>query len=108
MENLVKSELALMPEDVCILPTYNQVKEEVQQIKELQNDILLITNELETRYPELYKYLDETPIHYNGQKKAITVQELQDHLETLKKQLCDYFETHDLNLSFMSSKQWYY
>lgn len=58
-------------------------------------DIMLLTFEMESKYPELYKYLNETPMDLsetNDQK--ISTNDLKLYLETLKTQLQHHIETH--------------
>lgn len=60
----------------------------MERIKALLQQILQVTTELETYYPELYQYLGETPItlpddpHPKMDEKA-----LQDYLNTLQEML---------------------
>lgn len=58
-------------------------------------DIIQLTAEIETNYPELYKYLDETPISIcETERKTICTDDLKEYLETLKSQLQHHIETH--------------
>lgn len=58
-------------------------------------EIIQLTTEIETKYPELYKYLGETPLTLGEAKeKSISTHDLQEYLETLKAQLQHHVETH--------------
>lgn len=67
--------------------------------KELQimEEIIKITSEIETYYPELYKYLDETPIP-QGNKAGddISATDLENYLNTLKWQLSNHIKSKEL------------
>ncbi|MCA6439291.1 MAG: hypothetical protein IM562_05900 [Chitinophagaceae bacterium] len=65
--------------------------------------IILLTTKIETEYPELYRYLDETPLIISDGKEAqICLADLEKYLETLKGQLEHYIDTHK-NQSNVSS-----
>lgn len=67
----------------------------MKQLNQLMQEITLLTTEIETKYPELYKYLDETPLLLDETKEeAISVNNLEQYLETLKTQLLHHIETH--------------
>jgi hypothetical protein len=67
----------------------------MKNIKQLMQEIVEFTTEIETNYPELYKYLDETPILIsNSTNKGISSTDLENYLNTLKEQLKDYIKTH--------------
>jgi len=67
----------------------------MRQLNQLMQEITLLTTEMETKYPELYQYLDETPMSLDETKgKAISVTDLEQYLETLKTQLLHHIETH--------------
>jgi len=58
-------------------------------------DIIKLTTVIETQYPELYKYLSETPIPLgNSHEGTIHTADLEQYLETLKSQLQHHIETH--------------
>jgi hypothetical protein len=58
-------------------------------------EIIQLTTEIETKYPELYKYLNETPLSIaETQNKAINTQDLKEYLATLRSQLQHHIETH--------------
>lgn len=94
MEYLIKNEAPIILDEFQFFPA----QKKSQIIKELNSDIVLLTSEIESKYPELYKYLDETPIGFkNLSDKEITIDELQNYLESLDAQLFNYFDTHELN-----------
>ena len=64
-------------------------------MQELLSEIMLLTNEIETEYPELYRFLDENPMtipsdsHTNINKSI-----LKEYLDSLKQLLENYLESH--------------
>jgi hypothetical protein len=65
----------------------------------LMQDVIKLTTVIETKYPELYKFLDETPlIIRNHPEKEINTTDLKDYLQTLKNQLEEYVKTHHKKL----------
>ncbi|WP_309641323.1 hypothetical protein [Flavobacterium sp.] len=61
----------------------------------LMQEIIQLTAEIETKFPELYKYLNETPLSLSETKKeAISTNDLKQYLESLKTQLQHHIETH--------------
>ena len=67
----------------------------MKQINQLMQEIIQLTTEIETNYPELYKYLDETLITIcETKKEIICTDDLKQYLETLKAQLLHHIETH--------------
>jgi hypothetical protein len=75
----------------------NNKTKEVKSMKSLSNlmqEIIQLTSEIETRYPELYNYLDETPLSFcETKEKTISTDDLKEYLETLKSQLHHHIET---------------
>ena len=58
-------------------------------------DIIQLTTEIETKYPELYKYLNETPLSLcETASERVHTTELELYLETLKSLLQHHIETH--------------
>lgn len=58
-------------------------------------EILQLTTEIETKYPELYKNIEETPISIcETNETNICSEDLSNYLETLKSQIQHYQETH--------------
>jgi hypothetical protein len=67
----------------------------MKTINQLMQDIIQLTTVIETHYPELYKYLSETPISLgDGNKETINTADLKQYLETLKSQLEHHMDTH--------------
>lgn len=67
----------------------------MKKINQLMQEIIQLTTLIETDYPELYKYLDETPITVcNTEEKTICSNDLEQYLETLKQQLSKHIKTH--------------
>ncbi|ASZ09595.1 hypothetical protein KTO58_28065 [Chitinophaga pendula] len=67
----------------------------MKQLNQLMQEIIQLTTEIETKYPELYTYLDETPISIcNTKEKTVCTDDLKKYLETLKGQLQHHLETH--------------
>jgi len=57
--------------------------------------VMEITAEIETKYPELYKYLDETPFHIcQTENKSMCTDDLEEYLQTLVEQLQHHIQTH--------------
>lgn len=67
----------------------------MKSINQLMQEIIQITTEIETKYPELYAYLSETPLEIcETKEKTISTSDLKDYLATLKSQLQHHIETH--------------
>jgi hypothetical protein len=67
----------------------------MKTLNQLMQDIIQLTTEIETNYPELYKYLTETPLMLSeANSSEIHTTELKKYLETLKSQLLHHIETH--------------
>ncbi|MGL2965765.1 hypothetical protein [Flavobacterium sp. XGLA_31] len=67
----------------------------MKTLNQLMQDVISLTTEIETNYPELYKYLSETPIPLGQTKnQMIHAIDLEQYLETLKTQLQHHIETH--------------
>ncbi len=67
----------------------------MKTLNTLMQDIIQITTEIETSYPELYKYLSETPISIGEtEQKTVNTHDLKEYLATLKSQLQHHIETH--------------
>ena len=67
----------------------------MKNLNALMQNIIELTTVIETKYPELYKYLDETPISIDKHpEREISTTDLQSYLQILKTLLEDYIETH--------------
>jgi hypothetical protein len=71
----------------------------MKNLHQLMEEIIQISSEMESKYPELYKYLNETPLFLGeSQGKEINTKDLENYLNTLKEQLKDYIQTHKTKL----------
>ena len=67
----------------------------MKNLNPLMQDIIELTTVIETKYPELYKFLDETPLIIGKHpEKEINTADLKDYLQTLKNQLEEFIKTH--------------
>ena len=96
MESLLIPELPLLPEEVCVVPLKSKHETSFDKSNEILRDIFLITTEIQRKYPELYKHLEETPVNIKNSKTLVTKEELNDYLDTLIKQLVVQFNSHDI------------
>jgi hypothetical protein len=70
----------------------------MESITNLLNQITLITLEIETKYPEIYKFLDEDTLTLPFKENpTINSEVLFDYLESLKQLLLHHRETHLIN-----------
>lgn len=59
------------------------------------NEITRLTLEIETNYPELYQFLNETPVTIpSDDQPHIDTTELAEYLDSLKELLREHIETH--------------
>lgn len=64
-------------------------------LKKISSQILDLTTTIETKYPELYKYLGENPITIpSDDHPEISIDVMQGYLESLKNLLKHHIETH--------------
>lgn len=62
---------------------------------DLLQEITKLTTNIETNYPELYTYLEEIPLTIPSKDDPeVTINSLQDYLESLKQLLKHHLETH--------------
>lgn len=67
----------------------------MKSLNQLMQEIIQLTTEIETNFPELYIYLEETPLSLGEtEEKTISTKDLKQYLETLKSQLQHHIETH--------------
>jgi hypothetical protein len=65
----------------------------------IMQQIVELTTRIETEYPELYHFLDETPITISKTPtKEVTVEDLKNYLQTLHSQLEEHIRTHKKKL----------
>lgn len=68
----------------------------MRNLHSLLNEITELTNTIETRYPELYRYLEENPLTIPAEEHPhIDKQILKDYLQSLKQLLKHHLETHE-------------
>jgi hypothetical protein len=67
----------------------------MKRLSQLMQEVIKLTTEIETGYPELYKYLEETPITIcETEEKTICTEDMKEYLKTLRSQLEHHIETH--------------
>lgn len=67
----------------------------MKALHKLMQEVVKLTTLIETDYPELYKFLDETPLTMGKHpEKEVTIADLKNYLQTLKSQLEEYIKTH--------------
>ena len=67
--------------------------------KELNGDILEITMNIENKYPELSKYLEETPFEASGTtSKDENIKDLKEYYDSLDALLKKYSKSHEGNI----------
>ena len=67
----------------------------MKALHKIMEEVIKLTTRIETEYPELYKFLDETPMSIGKHpEKEVTIEDLKNYLETLKTQLQEYIKTH--------------
>ncbi len=67
----------------------------MKNIRKLLTDITNLTTTIETNYPELYKFLGESPLTIpSTDHPNINIVIMQDYLESLKQLLKHHLETH--------------
>ena len=67
-------------------------------LQNIENDIVRLTTLIKTEYPELYKFLEETPITVPSvDNPDINIKVMEDYNESLKQLLKHHIETHKKN-----------
>jgi hypothetical protein len=67
----------------------------MKNLNTLMQNIIELTTVIETKYPELYKNLDETPLTIGKHpEKEINTTDLKNYLQILKTQLEEFIKTH--------------
>jgi hypothetical protein len=70
----------------------------MERISNILNEITLITLEIETKFPEIYKFLEEDTLTLPFREHPqINAEILFDYLESLNQILLRYKETHVIN-----------
>jgi hypothetical protein len=66
----------------------------MNKLQTIENEVIKLTNLIEINYPELYKYLDETPIATPTTKQPeINAKIMEDYLESLNLLIKHHVET---------------
>jgi hypothetical protein len=74
----------------------NIINISMKTLKEIQSQIIKLTTNIETNYPELYKMLDENPITIPSKiHPDMNIVIMEDYLESLKQLLKHHLETHN-------------
>ena len=69
----------------------------MKSLNSLIQEIIQLTSKIESDYPELYNYLGETPLSVSESgEKAVSTDDLNKYLDTLKSQLQRHIETHKI------------
>ena len=64
-------------------------------LKNILTEITQLTNNIETNYPELYRFIDENPMTIpSSNHPQITKEIMEDYLGSLKQILKKHLETH--------------
>ena len=67
----------------------------MSKLQYIENEIIKITTLIETEYPELYVFLDETPLTVPSvDHPTINTKVMEDYLESLIQLLKHHIETH--------------
>ncbi|WP_190811006.1 hypothetical protein [Flagellimonas sp. S3867] len=67
----------------------------MKEMKEILSEIVLLTNQIETEYPELYKFLEEQPMTIPAEDKPeIDRATMENYLMGLRALLEHYVEEH--------------
>ena len=68
----------------------------MKRLQQLTKEINELTNKIERDYPELYQYLDETPIDIpSNDYSKLDTKNFSEYLDSLKELLKHHIETHD-------------
>ena len=72
----------------------------MKNIHQLMEEIIQLSSEMQSNYPELYKNLNETPLFLGkSTEKEISTKDLESYLNTLKEQLKDFIESHKTKIT---------
>jgi len=70
----------------------------MDELRKVLGEITQLTSDIETKYPELYRSLDENPLTIPAKKHPqVDKDDLKDYLESLKQLLKHHLETHRKN-----------
>lgn len=66
----------------------------MKSLQDIETEIMELTTDIETNYPELYQFLNENPVTVPASRRPhITVKIMNDYLESLKQLLRHHIET---------------
>lgn len=69
----------------------------MKEMREIISEIVLLTNQIETEYPELYRFLEEQPMTIPAEDKPeIDRETLENYLIGLRQLLEHYVQEHQL------------
>jgi hypothetical protein len=67
----------------------------MKKLQQLMTEIMQISSNIETNYPELHRHLNETPFTIGDcGPEEICTEDLENYLDSLKKQLLNHIQTH--------------
>lgn len=67
----------------------------MSQLQTIENEIIKLTTLIAIEYPELYRYLEETPETVpSANHPTINIKVMEDYLESLNQFLKHHIETH--------------
>lgn len=67
----------------------------MKDLNKLMKEITMLTTNIETNYPELYRYIDENPITIaSSDDPEVDMKAMKEYLESLKDQLKSLIESH--------------
>ncbi len=67
----------------------------MKRLQKLSQEIVEITLKIEQEYPELYQYLDETPVTIpNSGTSEMSTKNFSDYLDSLRQLLNHHIENH--------------
>jgi hypothetical protein len=67
---------------------------QMKKLEQLMKEIIQLSANMESNYPELHQHLTETPMILGDPGKEISTADLESYLHTLKEQLHNYMKTH--------------
>lgn len=69
-------------------------KSEMKSKLQLEEQIIALTNKIQTDYPELSKYIPELPGN-NSESQVVNRENLEDYYNSLEEIITKYSKTHD-------------
>ena len=69
----------------------------MKEMKEILSEIILLTNQIELEYPELYRFLEEQPMTIPSENNPnIDRNTLEEYMHGLQQMLENYVKEHEL------------